>query len=281
MLLSILFSTLFASAVHAEQFQAPVTDTQWHVTESPLECSLMQPIPDFGEAGFYRRNGGPLSLSFKTFSQPSTQSLISFEIAEAPWQNSDEHQPLQSVSAEKGQKEFVITGLAAEQALTQLQNGQFPVIRYHSMTGMKEISVMLSTVHLSDSLPAFQQCLGDLYPDTFAEVQFLTIYFDLEKSELTAVAKKALDRLAGYIKIDQTIKEIYISSHTDTHGRRSLNEPLSEARANCIKDYLVKEHGIDEGLFRIKSFVETKPAATNKTQIGRAYNRRAEIKLTR
>lgn len=57
MLKKILAFTLFplASFVQAEQFQVPVTDTHWLVTESPLECSLSQSINDFGEAKFIQR----------------------------------------------------------------------------------------------------------------------------------------------------------------------------------------------------------------------------------
>lgn len=271
----------FVTAVSAETFQAPVTDTQWHVTETPLECAMLQPIPGYGEAGFTRETGGPLTLFFSTYNHPSTQNNAQFEIGEAPWQNSDDRVSLTSIPTDSGQVKFMTQGLFAEQALTQFEHGQFPVITYRSLANMKDITVMLSTVHLLDSLNAFQTCLANLHPDTFDEVKFLTIYFDLEKSDLTAASRYALDRLAGYIKVDEKIKEVHITSHTDNHGRKSLNEPLSQARADAIRNYLIDEHGINDTLFRIESYVEKKPAATNKTQLGRAYNRRAEISLIR
>ncbi|MCX4188067.1 flagellar protein MotY [Methylophaga sp. OBS4] len=280
MLLSTLLTVFLSTPVFAEQFQAPVTDTRWQIIESPLECSLMQPIPGFGEAGFYRRNGGPLMLTFSTFSQPAEQTHVQFEIAAAPWQNSEAHTSLTSISTQKGQKKFTIDGLYAQQALTHLQEGRFPVIRYRPQTSMSEISVMLSTIHLSDSLPAFQQCLSNLYPDTFNEVQYLTVYFDLEKSEIDAAAQKALTRLANYVKVDDSIQEIRVTSHTDNHGRLRLNEPLSDARAMAIKDFLVQCE-VPEQLINTQSFVDRKPIVSNKTQMGRAQNRRAEITLIR
>jgi outer membrane protein OmpA-like peptidoglycan-associated protein len=280
MLLSTLLTIFLSAPVFAEQFQAPVTDTRWQIIESPLECSLTQPIPGFGEAGFYRRNGGPLMLTFSTFSQPALQTNVQFDIAEAPWQNSEAHIALTSISTQKGQQEFTIDGLYAQQALAHLQDGRFPLIRYRSQTSMTDISVMLSTIHLSDSLPAFQQCLSNLYPDTFNEVQYLTVYFDLEKSDLDAAAQKALTRLANYVKVDDSIQEVHITSHTDNHGRRRLNEPLSDARSAAIKNFLV-QHEVPEQLITTQSFVERKPAVSNKTQMGRAQNRRAEITLIR
>lgn len=280
-LFSLLILIIGSGALQAEQFQAPVTDTQWQLTTTPLECKLTQLIPGYGEASFYRQNGGQLQLTFSTYSQPATQNNVQFGIAEAPWQNSDEHLSLISVPTESGQNSFLIEGLLAQQALTHFQQGQFPVIHYRSQTSMKDISVMMSTVHLLDSLPDFQQCLTKLHPDTFDQVQFLTVYFDLEKAELSAASKKALDRLAGYIKIDNRISAIQINSHTDNHGRRNLNEPLSQQRAEAVKNYLISQHGISQDLFQLRSYVDKKPTATNKTQMGRAHNRRAEITLIR
>lgn len=265
----------------AEEFQAPVTDTRWQVVESPLECSLMQTIPGFGEAGFYRKNSGPLQLQFLTHSQPAEQSQVQFQIAPAPWLHSDELIPLTTQSATKGQTRFIVEGNPAQQALSQLQEGRFAYLEYRSQYYHNNISVKLSTIKLNDSLPAFQQCLANLHPDTFDEINQLTVYFGLEQSTLDAAAQKALNRLARYARLDESITQIRIASHTDSHGKRKLNAPLSDARAQAVKNFLVNEHQIPPQLISINSFVDFKPAASNKTPKGRAYNRRAEITLIR
>ncbi|WP_273151320.1 OmpA family protein [Methylophaga thiooxydans] len=281
MLINFFFALFFALPVSAEQFQAPVTDTQWQVIESPLECSLMQSIPGFGEAGFYRRNGGALSLSFISQSHAARQNNVLFQIAEAPWQNKEQRQTLTSQPTERGQTRFSLNGVLAQQALSQMQEGRFPVIEYPSQSYSDNVTVMLSTVKFNDSFASFQQCLSQLHPDTFGEVNKLTVYFEIEQATLTPVAKKALTRLAGYVKVDDSINQIKIASHTDNHGRRRLNEPLSDARALSIKRFLITEFEIPEQLISINSYVEAKPTASNKTPLGRAKNRRAEITLVR
>ena len=281
MLIKTLIATLLAFPVFAEQFQAPVTDTRWQLIESPLECSLMQTIPDFGEAGFYRRNAGPLSLSFTSHSHAAQQNHVLFQIAEAPWQNSEQRHTLISKPTEQGQTRFAIEGVLAQQALSQMQEGRFPVIEYQSQSYKQQLTVMLSTVKFHDSMASFRQCLANLHPDTFNDINKLTVYFELEQASLTPAAKKALSRLAQYVKVDDSINLIKISSHTDNHGRRRLNEPLSDARALSIKQYLISEFEIPEQLISINSYVDFKPAASNKTQLGRAKNRRAEITLIR
>jgi outer membrane protein OmpA-like peptidoglycan-associated protein len=280
-LIIFIFSCLVSGTALAEQFQAPVTDTRWQVVESPLECSLMQTIPGFGEAGFYRPNGGSLQLRFRTDSLPARQNTVSFQIAAAPWQNSDEQLELTAKPTENGQQHFVLEGVPAQEALNYLQEGRFPIIEYHSQAYQEAISVMLSTIKLNDSLPAFRQCLNSLHPDTFDQVNKLTVFFQLEQASLDAAAQRALNRLADYAKLDDSIRQIRISSHTDSHGRRSLNEPLSDARANAVKNYLIQQHDIPASLIRVESHVAHKPAASNKTVEGRARNRRAEITLIR
>jgi outer membrane protein OmpA-like peptidoglycan-associated protein len=276
-----LLSCLLTQPLLAEQFQAPVTDTRWQVVESPLECSLTQEIPGFGHGGFYRRNGASLKLVFNTLSQPAQDGEVSFQIAPAPWQNSDEVDILTSLPTDTGQSRFQIEGSVALEALAQLQEGRFPMIEYRSQSFSRDIRVMLSTIRLNDSLPAFQQCLQSLHPDSFEEVNKLTVYFPLGKATLDAASKKALDRLAGYVKLDDSIRQIRISSHTDNYGRKRVNEPLSDARAHAVKTYLQAEHEIPAELIRVESHVDHKPAASNKTVDGRARNRRAEITLLR
>lgn len=276
-----ILTILFALPVLAEQFQAPVTDTRWHVVESALECSLMQTIPDFGEAGFYRRNGGQLELRFTTASQPATQSNVQFQISAAPWQNKNEQQPLTSLPTKTGQTDFRVSGKVAMEALAQLQQGRFPSIEYRSQSYPEPIQVMLSTIKLNDSLPAFQQCLNNLHPDTFDEVNKLTVYFGLQQAKLDSASQQALSRLAQYAKYDESIRQIRISSHTDSHGRSRINEPLSDARAHAVRNFLVEQQGLPAELIQIQSLVASKPAASNKTTEGRARNRRAEITLIR
>lgn len=276
------FSLLSLSlVVQAQQFQAPLTDTHWQVIETPIKCTLSQSIADFGEAKFEQESGGQLSLIFTTKFYPAVKSTVSFEIAEAPWQNVEQRLVMTSLPTERGQTQFILAGLFADQALTQIQEGRFPTLRYQSQNSSEEISVLMSTVHLTDSMPAFQQCVESLPPYTFEDISKLTVYFSLEKAELTMQAKEALTKLANYVKIDSSIKRITISGHTDNHGRRRLNGPLSESRAVVIKNFLIEQGQLPEALITTSAQLEWNPVSTNKSTSGRALNRRAEVEVFR
>jgi sodium-type flagellar protein MotY len=274
------FAMMFVPAVYAQQFQASITNSHWQVVESPLECSLSQDIQGFGTATFSQETAESFTLAFSTKTQPSVQTNVVFEIAAARWQNDDQRLHLISIPTENNQISFSIQGPIAKQAFTHIQEGRVPTIRYKSQNITDEMTVLMSTVNLGDSLTAFQECVNNIHPFSFNDVRRLTIPFMSEKSELSIGAEEALDRLAEYVKIDEKIKRIMISGHTDNHGYRRINEPLAEARAVVVKNYLI-EQGVPEQLIITSSHVEFKPIATNRTTKGRTLNRRAEIELIR
>lgn len=121
-----LFASLFllTSGAQAEQFQAPITDTQWLLTESPLACSLSQKIAGYGDAKFIQLPGKEFSLTFTTLLHPSTQTNIYFEIAQAPWQNTDDRLLLSSVAVDNHQKQFTLSGELAKQAFSYIDEGR-------------------------------------------------------------------------------------------------------------------------------------------------------------
>jgi len=274
---------LFSTVTNAEQFQAPLTNTQWLVTESPLECVLSQPIEGFGEAKFVRRSGSNsnFSLIYTSRSHPAEVGTLNFEIAEAPWQNIDQRISLASMPSVENETTFTLTGKKAKEALTHMQEGRFPSLRYRSHSQNGEISALFSTVHLNDSMPDFLNCLDKLSPTNFDDIRKLTVYYELEKFDLSDKAKASLKRIADYVKIDSEITEIAVNGYTDNHGRKRLNIELSEARALAIKTYLVEQGEVPENLITIAYHREFNPAKTNKTQKGRSYNRRAEIEVFR
>lgn len=101
----------------------------------------------------------------------------------------------------------------------------------------------------------------------------LRVFFDINKSNIKDQYKpevaKVADALTTYT--DATAK---IEGHTDNTGPRKLNERLSVARANSVKNMLISEYGIAPTRISTQGFAWDKPIAPNNTVEGRAMNRR-------
>ena len=282
-ILGLLFAFMITqiSVLKAETFQAPFRQASWVVDNKPIQCVLNQNIPDYGYAEFSQRGGGHFQVKFVTTRQPASLGNIIFEVAEATWQNTEDREFIISIPSELNQSEFVLKDKLAKQIYTHIDEGRVPGIRYRSQHINGEISVMMSTIHFKKAQREFQTCVENLHPDAYEDIKNLTIHFKLEKSDLSNKAKAALKRIADYVKLDPSIKRIDISGHTDNHGRRKLNEELSNKRALAVKNYFVKECELPEQLITTSSHLEFKPIATNTTQMGRAYNRRTEVEVLR
>ncbi|WP_378188275.1 DUF5723 family protein [Aquimarina sp. W85] len=106
-----------------------------------------------------------------------------------------------------------------------------------------------------------------------------TILFDSGKSSIKEASNEVLNDIIGILKEYATAK-FTVEGHTDSAGSAKLNQRLSDARANAVKNYLV-ENGIDQFRLSAVGYGEDRPIATNKTRAGRTQNRRVEINLVK
>jgi len=104
-----------------------------------------------------------------------------------------------------------------------------------------------------------------------------TILFDTGKSSLKAASTPVLVDIITILQKYSNAK-FAIEGYTDSVGRASSNQKLSESRANAVRDFLI-ENGIDADRLTAEGHGEENPIATNKTKAGRAKNRRVEINL--
>ena len=103
------------------------------------------------------------------------------------------------------------------------------------------------------------------------------IFFDVGKASLRSESNAELDRLVKLLK-DVTSLKIEISGHTDNTGSASLNQKLSQERAESVVRYLTSK-GIKESRMTAKGYGASKPIASNSTQSGRQENRRTEFEI--
>jgi outer membrane protein OmpA-like peptidoglycan-associated protein len=103
------------------------------------------------------------------------------------------------------------------------------------------------------------------------------ILFDTGKSELKPESKSSLTKISTIlIKYPQT--DITIAGYTDNTGSASVNERLSQNRAEGVKFFLI-DNGVKATRVTAKGFGSENPVGDNKTPEGRAKNRRVELHI--
>jgi OmpA-OmpF porin, OOP family len=105
-----------------------------------------------------------------------------------------------------------------------------------------------------------------------------TVYFDTRKAKIKKVSYPLLDDVARALTDYPTIK-VRIEGHTDSQGKDKFNKGLSQRRADSVRKYLIGK-GIDASRMVAEGFGEEVPIADNRTNDGRAQNRRVEFFIT-
>jgi outer membrane protein OmpA-like peptidoglycan-associated protein len=113
--------------------------------------------------------------------------------------------------------------------------------------------------------------------DKLAKDGFISLYvnFDTGKTTIKPDSAKTLDDAAAALKLAADLK-VEVGGHTDNVGTPEANQKLSEGRAKAVMAALV-ERGVKADRLTAKGYGQTAPVADNRTEEGRAKNRRVEL----
>lgn len=103
------------------------------------------------------------------------------------------------------------------------------------------------------------------------------ISFDTGRSDIKPNLRPILDQFANGLQ-NQPGTEVRIIGHTDSTGSDAINDPLSLHRAESARNYLTSR-SVDGRRIVVEGRGDHEPVADNRTEDGRARNRRVEIYL--
>lgn len=103
------------------------------------------------------------------------------------------------------------------------------------------------------------------------------ITFASGRAEIRADFYEVLNSVALVLK-EFNKTAIRVSGHTDSTGSDSLNQTLSEQRAESVRSYLINQ-SVAAGRIQAYGYGPRYPIATNSTEAGRQANRRVELEL--
>jgi len=103
----------------------------------------------------------------------------------------------------------------------------------------------------------------------------LNILFETGKSAIQQESLPIVDQIFELMKSDANLK-VSIEGHTDNVGDAVSNKKLSTDRAKTVMDALIAK-GVDKSRMSFVGWGQEKPIADNRSEDGRAKNRRVEI----
>ncbi len=106
---------------------------------------------------------------------------------------------------------------------------------------------------------------------------FIALYinFDTGKYDLKPESQGTIDQIIALL-VDNTDLNVSIEGHTDNVGQPAANKTLSEQRARAVRDAVVKG-GVNGSRVNAIGWGQERPIADNRSEDGRAKNRRVEI----
>lgn len=102
------------------------------------------------------------------------------------------------------------------------------------------------------------------------------IYFDFDSATLQPESDAQIAELARLLSENADL-DVVIVGHTDSLGGFEYNLGLSQRRAQAVVDALVSQYGIAAARLTPAGAGMVAPVATNRTEDGRALNRRVDI----
>ncbi|MGB5215918.1 MAG: OmpA family protein [Anderseniella sp.] len=111
---------------------------------------------------------------------------------------------------------------------------------------------------------------------TIKRVDLYGIRFDFDKSTIRPEAASTIAEIAETLRLNPGWR-LMIRGHTDTSGKQSYNQTLSEKRAVAVKAALAGTHGIAPDRLETEGLGASEPKGRNDTLQGRKLNRRVEL----
>ncbi len=109
------------------------------------------------------------------------------------------------------------------------------------------------------------------------KIEIPDVNFATSSAVLDPSSYESLNNVVSLLKMNSDIK-IELSAHTDNVGQKAYNMKLSDQRAASVAAYLINK-GIAKSRIESKGYGMDMPIADNKTEEGRAKNRRVELKI--
>ncbi len=252
--------------------------------EGSKDPSIFTRMPGFHISGYteseFERYEIPIAGDFKTQAIEGRFLHIQYEINEGVKQPSGLQivRNYANAAATIGGKKIVEFEDGGIQYVTlKITKGSSEIWAHIEGTGSRYTLRMVEKQLMQQDVVADAASLASSIKDS-GKASVYGIYFDTGKADIKPESESALQEIAKMLRADAAMK-LYVVGHTDNTGNFSSNVSLSNARADAVVKALAGQYSI--ALSRLQPFGAgpTSPVQSNRTEEGRAKNRRVELVL--
>jgi outer membrane protein OmpA-like peptidoglycan-associated protein len=137
------------------------------------------------------------------------------------------------------------------------------------------VVIRVDTVRIATPCPGFDNVIKSTH-----------VHFNFDSSGINDIQlpnkflkEKCIDTLKVYADLLKNSQNMYavLRGFTDNKGKENYNINLSEKRVTTIANYFFSQGIRKEQIIQSEKFGKKYPLQSNKTELGRAFNRRVEI----
>jgi len=108
------------------------------------------------------------------------------------------------------------------------------------------------------------------------------IHFQKNSAELTEESRAGLDELGEVLGSDYLDMRFILGGHTDLDGNENVNGPLSQARAESAREYLMEKYELESNRLVAKGYGTADPLReVEENAQDKLYNRRVDLRPIR
>lgn len=264
----------------ATTYSAHLDKSQWYLSASIFECSLVHEIPRYGRGVFFHEAGEELMFYTSAVKNPMKPGKAALVIEGSGWTPGEPVRDLGYVEVRDDVRPIRVEKKRATAMMDGLLDGMSPGFTRKAWYKDESIRVLLNSINFASVYDGYLECIAGLLPVNFRQVERTRVHFTVDKADLTPDDRKKLDLVVLYVNADSTVSAIYVDGHTDNSGRRIYNRRLSKARAEAVTKYLVRK-GLPQDFIRTRYHGERYPVVKNTNKKNKAINRRTTVRLVR
>ena len=165
----------------------------------------------------------------------------------------------------------------------QLKSAEVEYSEQLALTEIERTTILQKETARKEKFEAVQAMFTAKEANVYRQRQNVLIsthgfHFPSGKSEIQTDNFPLMNKIIHAIKIFPNSR-IEITGHTDSTGSDNINQSVSQARAENVGKFLIEVGELSMSHIKTTGYGESRPVATNKTEKGRAENRRVEINI--